>query len=84
VERPRRGITSPGEEHSSRAVGDSIEAWNPERDYEAIGKSYMILHFKELPGWRFDTDEVSPGVYKAWGSDALGRRVEMTVLTPMT
>jgi hypothetical protein len=36
----------------------------------------MAVEFEELPGWRFDADEVSAGVYKANGVDRQGRNVE--------
>jgi hypothetical protein len=36
----------------------------------------MAIEFKELPGWRFDADETSAGVYKAAGVDRQGRNVE--------
>lgn len=38
----------------------------------------MSIKFDELPNWCFDVDEVSAGVYKAYGSDKLGRSVEFT------
>lgn len=33
--------------------------------------------FPELPGWSFDVQEVSAGVYAVKGTDAVGHRVEM-------
>jgi hypothetical protein len=42
----------------------------------------MSLEFKELPGWSFDIDEVSAGVYKASGKDRSGRSVEAIGLDP--
>ena len=35
----------------------------------------MISRFPELPGWEFQMEEVSAGVYEVKGSDAQGRRV---------
>jgi hypothetical protein len=32
--------------------------------------------FPELPGWSFDADEISVGVYRAFGRDTAGRNVE--------
>lgn len=34
--------------------------------------------FPDLPGWSFDIEEVSAGVYIVTGTDGVGRRVEMT------
>ena len=42
----------------------------------------MPVEFKELPGWSFDADEVSAGVYRAFGCDSTGRNVEATGLDP--
>jgi hypothetical protein len=36
----------------------------------------MSFEFKELPGWLFDGDEVSAGVYKIWAKDSFGSLVE--------
>jgi hypothetical protein len=38
----------------------------------------MPRTFSELPDWSFDADEVSAGVYRAFGRDSLGRNVEAT------
>jgi hypothetical protein len=38
--------------------------------------------FPELPDWSFDADEVSAGVYRAFGRDHLGRNVEVTGTDP--
>jgi len=38
----------------------------------------MDLEFPELPGWRFNVDEVSAGVYRVCGVDKSGRSVETT------
>ncbi len=38
----------------------------------------MAREFPELPGWSFDADEVSAGVYRAFGRDRAGRNVEVT------
>jgi hypothetical protein len=35
-----------------------------------------IKKFEELPGWEFEVDEVSAGVYKVKGKDEKGRNVE--------
>ena len=42
----------------------------------------MPKEFKELPGWSFDADEMSAGVYRAFGRDRAGRNVEATGLDP--
>lgn len=42
----------------------------------------MPIEFKELPGWLFEVDEVSAGVYKATGKDELGRNIEITGIEP--
>jgi hypothetical protein len=42
----------------------------------------MPHEFPELPGWSFDADEVSAGVYRAFGHDRAGRNVEATGLDP--
>jgi hypothetical protein len=36
----------------------------------------MARSFPELPDWSFDADEVSAGVYRAFGRDRAGRNVE--------
>lgn len=35
----------------------------------------MRKQFPELPGWHFDMDEVSAGVYEVVGEDKAGHRV---------
>lgn len=42
----------------------------------------MAIEFEELPGWCFDADEISSGVYKATGVDRQGRNVEATGTDP--
>jgi len=42
----------------------------------------MPRTFPELPNWSFDADEVSAGVYRAFGRDRAGRNVEATGLDP--
>jgi len=42
----------------------------------------MSITFKELPGWDFDIDEISAGVYKVNGRDELGRSIELTGTDP--
>jgi hypothetical protein len=42
----------------------------------------MPRTFPELPGWSFDADEVSAGVYRAFGRDSFGRNVETTGIDP--
>jgi len=42
----------------------------------------MERTFPELPDWSFDADEVSPGVYRAFGRDRAGRNVEAFGLDP--
>ena len=36
----------------------------------------MTRAFPELPGWAFEVEETSAGVYLATGRDALGRQVQ--------
>ena len=42
----------------------------------------MVRSFQELPDWSFDADEVSAGVYRAFGRDRAGRNVEASGLDP--
>ena len=42
----------------------------------------MAIVFQELPGWQFDADEVSAGVFRATGFDQFGRNVEVTGTNP--
>ena len=35
----------------------------------------MKKQFPELPGWQFDLDEVSAGVYEVIGQDRVGHRI---------
>jgi hypothetical protein len=42
----------------------------------------MAERFSELPGWLFETTEVSVGVYKTLGRDEAGRSVEAMGLEP--
>ncbi len=42
----------------------------------------MAIEFEELPGWHFDADEISMGIYKATGRDQQGRNVEATGTDP--
>ena len=42
----------------------------------------MPCTFPELSGWTFDADEVSAGVYRAFGRDRLGRNVQATSTDP--
>ncbi len=42
----------------------------------------MPRSFPELPDWFFDADEVSAGVYRAFGRDRTGRNVEVSGLDP--
>ena len=42
----------------------------------------MSIKYAELPGWNFDVDEVSVGVYKVRGWDLDGRTVETTGTDP--
>ena len=42
----------------------------------------MARTFPEPPDWSFDADEVSPGVYRAFGRDRAGRSVEASGLDP--
>lgn len=36
----------------------------------------MAVEFNELPGWQFDADEISAGVFKVIGMDQQGQSVE--------
>lgn len=40
------------------------------------------ITFPELPGWRFDVEEVSAGVFRAVGVDEAGRSVQATGIDP--
>jgi hypothetical protein len=42
------------------------------------------IEFKELPGWQFEVDEISAGVYKVCGKDKSGRNVEAIGVDPDT
>ena len=42
----------------------------------------MPRSFPDLPDWSFDADEISPGVYRAFGHDCAGRNVEACGLDP--
>jgi hypothetical protein len=42
----------------------------------------MSRNFPELPDWSFDADEVSAGLYRAFGHDRSGRNVEASGLDP--
>jgi hypothetical protein len=42
----------------------------------------MPRSFPELPNWSFDAEEVSPGVYRAFGRDHAGRNVEVCGIEP--
>lgn len=42
----------------------------------------MARSFPDLPGWSFEADEVSAGVYRAFGCDRAGRNVEASGLDP--
>ena len=42
----------------------------------------MTIKFDELPGWYFEVDEVSAGVYKVIGKDKSGRNIELTGTDP--
>jgi hypothetical protein len=44
----------------------------------------MARTFPELPDWWFDADEVSVGVYRAFGRDRSGREVDASGLDPET
>lgn len=37
----------------------------------------MIKTFLDLPGWNFDMDEVSAGVYEVVAKDAKGHRISL-------
>jgi len=42
----------------------------------------MAESFTEIPGWRFDVDEVSACVYKVTAEDTVGRTFEKSGLDP--
>lgn len=42
----------------------------------------MSIRFEELPGWQFRVDEVSAGVFRVVGSDAMGHRTVAEGLDP--
>jgi hypothetical protein len=42
----------------------------------------MSKEFVELPGWLFNAEEISAGVYKAFGRDRVGRNVEAIGFDP--
>lgn len=42
----------------------------------------MSVKYQDLPGWTFEVDEVSAGVYKVVGSDSDGHTVEKTGTGP--
>ena len=42
----------------------------------------MAKKFPELPGWSFDADEVSAGVFMTVGSDRFGRKIQKTGTDP--
>jgi hypothetical protein len=44
----------------------------------------MTRTFPDLPDWSFDADEVSAGVYRAFGRGRAGRNVEATGIDPET
>ncbi|MFH1870117.1 MAG: hypothetical protein ABIG36_05790 [Pseudomonadota bacterium] len=42
----------------------------------------MIRTLPDLPGWSFDIDEVSAGVYQIMATDKKGRRIFKTGIDP--
>lgn len=42
----------------------------------------MTEKFNELPGWAFEVEEVSAGVYEVEGRDSAGRRVSVRGTDP--
>lgn len=42
----------------------------------------MGIAFEELPGWTFEVEEVSAGVYMVTGRSSTGNRVEITTTNP--
>lgn len=44
----------------------------------------MVIQDDAIPGWAFEVDEVSAGVYLVIGTDREGRRVEKKGLDPDT
>ena len=43
----------------------------------------MAIEFSEIPGWSFDVDEISAGVFKAVGRGRAGQTVEATGVDPV-
>ena len=64
---------------SERVQGQS--AWNLEGGHAVSG---IRRTFVELPGWTFEIDEVSAGVYSVRGVDEVGRSVASTGTDPDT
>ena len=44
----------------------------------------MAHSFPELPGWSFDAEEVSAGIYRAFGRDQSSRNVDASGSVPET
>lgn len=42
----------------------------------------MSVEFQELPGWKFEVEEVSAGVYRVTGMDRFGHRTVSEGLDP--
>lgn len=42
----------------------------------------LIRTFEDLPGWTFEIDEISAGVFRVRGVDEAGRSVEATGTDP--
>jgi hypothetical protein len=42
----------------------------------------MRIKFSEIPGWTFEIDEISAGVYKVTGKDDCQRSIERTGTHP--
>lgn len=38
----------------------------------------MTVTFEQLPGWAFDVEEVSAGVYRVSGHDGFGHRLSVS------
>jgi hypothetical protein len=42
----------------------------------------MLIEFPDLPGWRFNVEEVSFGVYRVFGRDEAGRCIAKSGTNP--
>jgi hypothetical protein len=42
----------------------------------------VSVEYEELPGWRFNVEEISVGVYRVTGTDEFGHRTSSEGLDP--